>query len=103
MPKVAVVATLTAQPGKRDELVEAMSSLFDAVRDEQGTEVYALHTVENEPDKVVFYELYADTDALSAHSRSDAMKAAGPALTGLLAGRPELLMLTPARAKVLAV
>lgn len=99
MPKVAIIATLTAQPGRRDDLIEVIASMFDAVGQEDGTEVYALHTVDDEPDKVVFYELYADGDALKAHSRSDAMKAAGPAFAGVLAGAPEIVRISPERAK----
>jgi quinol monooxygenase YgiN len=48
---------------------------------------------------VWFYELYRDGDALAAHGGSEAMKAMGPPLASLLAGRPELTFLTPVRAK----
>jgi quinol monooxygenase YgiN len=51
---------------------------------------------------VWFYELYSDMDGLTAHGTSDAMKAIGPELTALMAGRPELTFLTPVRAKGLA-
>src|SRR5580765_6924220 len=103
MSKVAVLAKLKAQPGKRDELVAAMSPMLDAVKDEPGTEVYALHTDNGDADVIWFYELYVDSDALAAHSGSEAMKAAGGRLAGLVAGRPELFMLTPNAAKGLTV
>lgn len=99
VPKVAVFATLTAQPGRRDDLIEVITSMFDAVGGEEGTEIYALHTVESDPDKVMFYELYSDADALKAHSRSEAMKAAGPKFAGVLAGAPEIVVTSPVQAK----
>jgi quinol monooxygenase YgiN len=99
MTKVALVAKMTAAPGKRHELVEAFGALFDAVAGEEGTEVYALHLDGGNEDVVWFYELYQDMDALTAHGTSDAMKAMGPQFASLLAGAPELSFLTPVRAK----
>jgi quinol monooxygenase YgiN len=103
MAKVALVARMTAAPGKREELVEAFGPLYDAVEQEQGTEVYALHLDAANEDVVWFYELYVDGNALGAHGTSEAMKALGPKLAPLLAGQPELTFLTPVRAKGLTV
>ncbi len=102
MTKVALVAKMTAAEGKRDDLVEALGRLFDAVGVEEGTEVYALHLDAGDADVVWFYEVYRDMDSLTAHGTSDVMKAVGPELTSLMAGRPELTFLTPVRAKGLA-
>jgi quinol monooxygenase YgiN len=102
MTKVALVAKMTAAEGKRDELVEAFGPLHDAVAGEGGTEVYALHLDAGDPNVVWFYELYRDMDSLTAHGSSEAMQAAGTQLSSLLAGRPELIFLTPVRAKGLA-
>lgn len=99
MPKMAVIAKLTAKEGKRAELVAAFEAMFTAVNDEAGTEIYALHEDLADADSVWFYELYTDGDATTAHSQSDTMKAAGATLAGLLAGRPELHLLNPLRAK----
>lgn len=103
MSKVAVVAKLTAKDGQRSELVKAFDGMFDAVEAEPETEIYVLHEDAGDPNVVWFFELYADQDALSAHSTSDAMKAAGPVLGGLLAGRPEIFLMHPVRAKGVAV
>ena len=103
MSKVAVIAKLTAAPGKRDEVVAALSGVADAVNDEPGTEVYALHFDAGDQDVVWFFELYRDNDALSAHAGSAAMKAAGPELGQLLGGPAELHLLQPVRAKGLAI
>ena len=102
MTKVALVARMTAAPGKRDELVDAVGALYEAVDGEEGTEIYALHLDAGNEDVVWFYELYRDMDALTAHGTSDAMKAMGARFASLLAGQPELTFLTPVRAKGLS-
>ena len=99
MSKVALVAKLTAADGKRDELVEAFGPMFDAVAGEDKTEVYALHLDAGDENVVWFYELYTDQDGFNAHGTSEAMKAAGASLGPLLGGRPELIFLTPVKAK----
>jgi quinol monooxygenase YgiN len=99
MSNVAVLAKITAQPGKRDEVVAALSPMVDAVKDEPGTLVYAMHTDNAEADVIWFYEVYDSQDSLAAHSGSQAMKEAGGRLAGLVGGRPELFMLTPVAAK----
>src|SRR4051812_46040010 len=87
VPKVALLAKITAKEGQRDALVGAFQELAKAVDSEEGTLVYAIHTSTSEPDVVWFYELYTDQDALTAHGGSEAMKAAGPTLGPLMAGR----------------
>ena len=92
MSKVSVVAKITAQPGKRDALVEALQGLLNAAQDESGTVVYLANTDNKNPDVVWFYEVYDSADDLKAHSSSDAMKATGAALAGLVAGPAELFV-----------
>jgi len=104
MAKPAILAKLTAQDGKRDELVAAFGRMLDHVRaNEAGTEVYVLHTDDVEPNVVWFYELYADDAALGAHSTSDTMKSVGKDLGPLLAGRPVITRLTPVSGKGLTL
>lgn len=95
MAKVAVVAKLTAQEGKRDELATALKVMFDAVEQEPGTLTYLLHSDNSDADVLWFYELYTGDDALASHSSSDAFKSLGGALGGLLAARPDMHLLTP--------
>lgn len=104
MPKIAVFATLKAQPGKGQELVDAFSSLYEGPIDaETGTEVHALHHAKEDPDTVIFYELYSDDEALKVHSSGEALQAVFPKLAGLLAGRPELIQALPVNAKGLSL
>ena len=99
MSKVGAIAKLTAQPGKRDELTTAFKVILDAVQEESGTLVYILHRDNSEEDVLWFYELYTDKDALGAHMASDTFKSLGASLGPLLAGRPEMHLLTPVGGK----
>ena len=103
MSKIAVIAKLSAAPGKRDELVSVLQELVNGVASEDGTLAYALHTSNADDSTVFFYELYTDQAALDAHSKSPTMAAVGPKLAGLLGGMPELTQLTPVGGKGLAL
>jgi quinol monooxygenase YgiN len=96
---IAIIAKLTAVEGRRDDVVEVMRSMVEAVNAEAGTTVYALHVQADDDVTIWFYERYTDDAALVAHGTSDAMKASGPRLKGLLAGRPEIIRLSPVAAK----
>ncbi len=99
MSKISVIAKIVAKEGKRDELVAAFGDYFPQVGSEDGTLVYAI-SLDNADDVTVWvYELYSDGDALKGHSSSDAFKAFGAKLGGVLAGAPELHMCTPVHAK----
>lgn len=99
MSRVALIAKLPVQPGKRDEFIAAFSTMFPVVDGEEGTLVYALHTDDADPDLLWVYELYADAEALDTHGKSDGMASAIAAFGGLLAGAPELHRLSPVQAK----
>ena len=100
MPKVAVLAKMTAKEGQGPALAQIMrEKLMPAVEAEEGTEIYTMHQDAANADVIWFFELYRDNDALSAHSGSEAMKSVGPDLGPLLAGRPELFLLNPLVAK----
>jgi quinol monooxygenase YgiN len=99
MSQVAVIAKITTQDGKRDDAVAALQPMLHHVETEVGTQRYILHTDSGDANVLWMYEIYTDQEALVAHGASDAMKALGPALGGLLAGRPELTFMTPVGGK----
>lgn len=96
---VAVFAEVVARPGRRDDVLAAARAAFGAVAGEPGTEVYAVHVCDDEPDTVRFYELYADAGARAAHSASAAVGALVAALGGLIAAPPRIVVTTPVMAK----
>src|SRR5580704_9498832 len=60
MAQVAVVAKITALPGKRDEVVDVLRDVVAATDDEPGTLVYAMNIDKGDDDVIWFYELYTD-------------------------------------------
>ncbi len=100
MTKTALFAKLTAQDGKRDALLEVISTKgMTNVAGEPGTEVYIAHKDQNDANVVWFYELYSDGEALKAHGGSEGMRDFGRAIKDLVAGPPELTFLDPASGK----
>ncbi|NUU25852.1 MAG: antibiotic biosynthesis monooxygenase [Streptomycetaceae bacterium] len=94
MTTVALVAKVKAREGKGDELIAAFQPIFQQAEKEPGTLLYALNRSKDDPDLFWVSELYADEAALAAHSGSEAMAAAGPALAGLIA-ESELIIGAP--------
>lgn len=95
MSKVAVIAKIAAQEGKRDELAKALQAALDTAQGEVGTEAYILHEDASDANLLWMYEMYTDQDALGVHMGSEAFKALGPSIMPFLAGRPELIFVKP--------
>ncbi len=74
MAPIVIFTRLTAQPGRRAELLAAFAPLLDAVADEPGTEVFVMHTARDDADVVLFYEVYRDEVALATHRESEAVR-----------------------------
>ncbi len=87
---ITIVAKLQANAGKENDLRAVLTEMIGNVKkNEAGKAVaYSLHTSDSDPTLFMFYEQYADADALAAHGQTDHMKAMGGKLGGLLAGRP---------------
>jgi len=87
---ITIVAKLQANPGKEDELRAVLSEMVGNVKTHEAGDVpaYSLHVADDDPTLFLFYEQYANTDALAAHGKTDHMRAMGSKLGGLLAGRP---------------
>jgi len=94
MPQVSLLAKVTAQEGKGDELVAAFEPLIDQVRKEQGTLLYVMNRSKDNPEVFWTYELYTDDDAFAAHGTSDAMAKVGPTVGPLIA-ESELILGDP--------
>lgn len=98
--KVGIIAKLTAQEGKRDELLAVIAEQGMAnVAGEAGTEMYIAHADQGDDNVVWFYELYTDGDAVALHGGSDGMKALGKSMAPFMGARPEIIMLSPSSAK----
>jgi quinol monooxygenase YgiN len=99
MARVMIVSRLTAVPGRRAELLAAFDDLHEEVADEPGTEIFAMHTARDDPDVVVFYEVYRDEAALNAHREGSAVRGLVARLSDLVVVPPEVTYLGAVRAK----
>lgn len=80
-----VVATMTPQPGKLQDLTDAFEQVASAIQAEPGCELYAIHS---DGSVVVTIERWESEAALDAH-----MKA--PSVTALLEQGPKFLAKAP--------
>jgi quinol monooxygenase YgiN len=94
--EVIVVVMLQAKPGAGPRLRELMVAGAQATHQDTGCLTYALHTVNDEPDRVVLVERWTDPTALDAHMREPYLRELFADLDGVLAGPP-----TTARCSVL--
>jgi quinol monooxygenase YgiN len=88
----ALVARLKVREGKAEEFITAARAMVAAVaRAEAGrTLTYTLLRARDDPNTFLFYEQYADADALAAHGQTEHMRAFGAALRDLLDGRAQV-------------
>lgn len=85
---MVVVARLKAREGKAEEMAAVLKGLIPSVRDEKGTLVYTLNRHQQDPSVFLFYEKYADAEALVAHSSTDYFKQTFKELKPLLSEPP---------------
>lgn len=103
MAKVALIAKIVTNEGSRDEALDVLRGMVAAVEQEAGTEVYVLHTQDDDPNVIWFYELYTDLSARRAHGAGETFQSLRSKLSGLTAGPTEVLTLTPLAATGLDV
>jgi quinol monooxygenase YgiN len=89
---VVVVATFKAKPESVDAVRDACTQAVEAVHEEPGCELYALH--END-GTFVFVEQWADAGALKAHSTAPGVTTMFGAIGEHLDGAPDIKMLQP--------
>lgn len=85
---LTVFATMTAAPGKRDEVRAALEAAVGPTLAEQGCVTYDLHQGVDDPDTFHFYENWESAEDLEAHLGSPHIAALGAAIGGLLVDGP---------------
>jgi quinol monooxygenase YgiN len=83
-----VVARWEAKDGQADEVADILSRFLPEAQREPGAKLFLISRAKDNPAQFLFYELFADEDALKAHQESAHFKTyiAGQALP-LLANR----------------
>ena len=67
---LTVIATMRAQPGKEQELRDALVALVEPTTKEAGYVTYDLHQGVEDPALFCFYENWESGEALDAHLRT---------------------------------
>jgi quinol monooxygenase YgiN len=90
---MTVIAKLKVNAGSEAAFQQAADKMIAHVKaNEPNTLTYILLRSTSDPTEFVFYEVYTDQAALTAHSASEAMMQFFGAVGGLLEGRPEIGM-----------
>ncbi len=96
MSKVSVVGSFTCQEGKVDEMETVLTAMVAAARDEPGVEIYSYHR--GEENTFWFFALMADGESMQKHGQSEAMQHAMTEFGPLVAGSPQMNVMTPVAA-----
>jgi quinol monooxygenase YgiN len=64
---IVVIARVKAKQGKKDELKQALMSLIEPSRNDDGCINYDLHDSEDEEGQFMFHETWRDKEALAKH------------------------------------
>lgn len=94
-----MVANVIARPDDREDVENALLTLVEATRTEDGTETYALNRDTENPNSFWVYEVYTDSDSLGVHGAGEGMTTMLETTTGKLAEPPMIKVLTPLAAK----
>jgi quinol monooxygenase YgiN len=90
--EVRVVAILTTQAGRGDEVLALWPDLAAQVRAEEGCRGYDLYRVIGNNDRFIVQEQWASLDALATHGASPHMRDFGRAAAGILTGPAEVIV-----------
>ena len=72
--KHAVIGTIDVKPGARSEVLRAVLAHRErSLKDEQGTLQFEVLVPNDDPNKLLLFELYADTPAFVAHMKGASM------------------------------
>lgn len=92
---IYVIAAMTLKPGTRDKVLAAAKPCIEATRKEVGCIFYDLNISTDNPDLLTFVERWETREHLTAHTKTDHLKAWRAASSAYVAGRV-VEIITPA-------
>lgn len=92
---IYVIATLTARPDTVDATRDALASLIEPTRAENGCLGYTLTQSADRPEVFVTVEQWESQDAADAHMTTPHVQAALAAAGSLLGAAPDIQSYTP--------
>ena len=71
---ITIIARFQCQEGKEDEGFAALKKMAASVEEkEDGAVAYIAHRSIDNPQEIVFFEIYKDEDSMKAHGKSEHM------------------------------
>jgi len=67
MEKLILIATINILPGFEEEVKKATIDLAVETRKETGSELFLIHTRDDSPRTIFFYEIYKSPEAFEQH------------------------------------
>lgn len=95
--RVGLVVRLTAQPGARPALLDALNRYVDRLDEEPGTESYVVSLDPDDESIVWLHEWFSDDAAYAAHRESAPFAALMSEMPDHLADGPGVMRLDPLR------
>ncbi|MFZ0228893.1 MAG: putative quinol monooxygenase [Mycobacterium sp.] len=87
---IVIIATLTATPENREDLLQALQELLPAARAENGVYTFLLHENVDQPGQFTLYEHFHDQTAIDTHFSSPHFGRISTALAQYADGPPIL-------------
>lgn len=92
-----VTARLTAKPERKDDLIGLARDLVNHSRQEEGCLSYSVFVDQVSENNILFYEEWADQEAIDQHSQTPHFKAFMDNVPELIADQPFLQIHTVSR------
>ncbi len=68
---ITLIATVRVKTGNMEKAIEALKEVIPKIKEsEPGCLEYIPHTIKGEENSIIFYEVYADSDALKQHNKN---------------------------------
>ena len=90
---VVVTAVFRPTPGRKDDLVEALSTTMPAVHEERGCLLYAIHDAED--GTITMIEKWESVEDLDAHGSGAAVVSLQAAIEGLVTEPAHVIRMAP--------
>lgn len=87
---IRVLAFFRAVPGRSSDLEKVLLGLVGPTRSEQGNVSYILHRMDNDPDVLMFDEIWTSKKALDEHRQTPHIKSLPEKIKGLAQGHPRI-------------
>ena len=95
--RLGMLVRLSAAPGKRAALLDAVHRYSDGLCDEPGTEMFIVHVDPDDDNVVWLYEVFRDASAQEDHRATEGFARLMTEIPDLLATPPGILRLDPLR------